>query len=94
MKDLEDEGWPVWQIELDEKGDNTSLGKLMWHLRNASAHRRLNFSGDDRYLSDVEIIFEDAPAKNAPINWRARISGSDLRLFCELFTSRLEDLVR
>jgi len=91
--DLEKNGWPRWDILLDEKGDTKTLGKLIKHLRNAASHRRIRFSSDCREMSKVEIEFEDAPKKHAPINWHAKINAEDLRLFCDLFTKRLEDLV-
>jgi hypothetical protein len=93
LSDLEANGWPRWNILLDEKGDTRTLGTLIYHLRNAASHRRLSFSSDHREMRKVEIEFEDAPKKHAPINWCAKINAGDLKLFCDLFTKRLEDLV-
>jgi hypothetical protein len=93
LSNLEQQGWPHWDIILDEKGDTNTLGKLIWHLRNAASHRRLTFSSDDPEMSKVEIQFEDAPQQNAPPNWRAKINSGDLKVFCDRFTARLEDLV-
>jgi hypothetical protein len=90
--DLEKEGWPKWDISLDKKGDTGTLGKLTWHLRNAASHRRLRFSSDDREMSKVDIVFEDAP-NDKPVNWRAKINAGDLKVFCDRFTKQLEDLV-
>ncbi len=90
---LEQQGWPHWDILLDEKGDTTTLGKLTWHLRNAASHRRLRFSSDDPDMSKVEIQFEDAPLPHAPPNWRAKINAAELKEFCDRFTTKLEDLV-
>lgn len=90
LKDLESEGWTGWKILLDEKNDTKTLGKLIWHLRNAVSHRRIRFSSDDRDMHQVEIEFEDAPRQEAPINWRATINAADLKVFCDHFTSRLE----
>jgi hypothetical protein len=93
LSELEEEGWPRWNILLDEKGDTNTLGKLIWHLRNAASHRRLRFSSDRREMDKVEIEFEDAPRANAPPNWRAKINAADLKEFCDRFTRRLEELV-
>jgi hypothetical protein len=93
ISELESEGWPRWNILLDEKGDTTTLGKLTWHLRNAASHRRLKFSSDDPNMHMVEIEFEDAPNTKSPVNWRATINAADLKVFCDRFTKRLEDLV-
>lgn len=93
LSDLEQQGWPHWRILLDEKRDTSTLGKLTWHLRNAASHRRLRFSSDDPQLSKVQIEFEDAPRPHAPANWRATISGAELKEFCDRFTTKLEDLV-
>jgi len=93
LSELEEEGWPRWNILLDEKGDTETLGKLVRHLRNAASHRRLKFLSDDRALHKVEIEFEDALNKNSSPNWRARINAADLKLFCDQFTEKLEDLV-
>ena len=93
LSKLEEEGWPRWSILLDEKGDTTTLSKLIWHLRNAASHRRLKFSSDHREMDKVEIEFEDAPTAKSPINWRAKINAADLKEFCYHFTERLEELV-
>ena len=93
LDELEQEGWPRWNITLDERGDTETLRTLIWHLRNAASHRRLTFSSDDREMDQVEIIFEDAPGGDARPNWRARINAAALRKFCDLFTKRIDNLV-
>lgn len=90
---LNDKGWPKWDILLDEKGDTTTLGKLIRHLRNAAAHRRIRFSSDDPELHKVKLQFEDAASDTAPVYWRAQINAAELRVFCERFTKELEELV-
>lgn len=37
------EGWPKWDVLLDENGDTETLGKLIWHVRNAASHVVLDF---------------------------------------------------
>ncbi len=93
LGELESEGWPRWDILLDEKGDTKTLGKLIRHLRNAASHRRLKFSSDDPDMHMAEIEFEDAPNTKSPPNWHAKINAADLKVFCDRFTKRLEDLV-
>jgi hypothetical protein len=94
LSELEENGWPKWNILLDEKGDTLTLGKLIRHLRNAASHRRLRFLSEDRELQKVDIEFEDAINKSLSPNWRARINAADLKLFCDRFTEKLEELVR
>ena len=94
LSELEEEGWPRWNILLDERGDTTTLRKLIWHLRNAASHRRLEFSSDHREMDKVEIEFKDAPTAKAPINWHAKINAADLKEFCDRFTKRLEEHAR
>ena len=75
------------------QGDTKTLGDLIRHLRNAASHRRIHFSSDDRALENVEITFEDAPGKDAKPDWQARINAKDLKVFCDRFTERLEEIV-
>jgi hypothetical protein len=91
LGELEQQGWPRWKITLDEKGDTKTLGKLVEHLRNAAAHRRLAFSADHPEMAMVDITFEDAPSKSKPVNWRVVVNSADLKEFCDRFTNRLED---
>jgi hypothetical protein len=93
LSELERNGWPRWSILMDEKGDTKTLGRLIYHLRNAASHRRLKFSSDEREMHKVEIEFEDAPNKNALPNWRAKINASELKEFCDRFTRELEERV-
>lgn len=94
LSELEAEGWPQWDILLDENHDTKTLGKLFRHLRNAVSHRRLKFFSDHQEMREVEIEFEDAPnGPNASPNWRVRINAADLRAFCDRFIKRLEGLV-
>lgn len=92
LADLEQQGWPHWNILQDRNGETTTLGKLTYHLRNAAAHRRVGFSSDEPDMKDVEIIFADALPKK-PVDWRASIRASDLKDFCDLFAQQLEHLV-
>jgi hypothetical protein len=89
---LQQKGWPPWNIQLDEKGDTTTLGRLTWHLRNAASHRRVRFSSDEPDLANVVIVFEDMPNRpGANVNWRAAIRADQLKSFCDQFTSELRE---
>jgi len=90
LSNLEQEGWPRWNILLDAKGDTNTLGKLTRHLRNAASHRRITFSSDDPEMAKVEIQFEDAPRDEETASWRATINSADLKAFCDRFTKDLE----
>ena len=93
LSELEAKGWPHWEILLDEKGDTKTLHRLVRHLRNAASHRHIRFLSDAAELDEVEIEFEDALHSNAPANWRTRVNAADLKIFCDLFTQQLEELV-
>jgi hypothetical protein len=94
LEDLRDNGWPVWHVTLDSGKQRTeTLGVLVWHLRNAISHGALMFTSDDQYLENVAIRVEDKPTRRAPSNWRAEISGTNLRDFCLRFAKLIDDLV-
>jgi hypothetical protein len=45
IADLYAKGWPQWQIILNAGGRRTeTLGRLIWHLRNAISHGALMFT--------------------------------------------------
>ena len=94
-----DRGWPRWNIPVDNpisgKSKTETLGDLMWHLRNATAHGRFWFGGesDSRQLSEVELVVEDAPSGNQVPNWRAYIGGSELYQFCVMLADYIDDSI-
>ena len=74
------QGGEHWQME---KGQRGTLGKFGKHLRNAVAHRRVEFSSDSGDFGEVNITFRDKKQdKDAPINWVATIDAEHLRTFC------------
>ena len=82
------QGWPKWEWLL---GSCSSLGDLVYHLRNAVAHGHIDFTSDSRNIEDVAIEVEDYK-QNAPAPyWRARIEAIDLRTFCLRFLDLLEN---
>ena len=91
LEELEKNGWPKWTIVQDRNGETATLGKLIYHLRNAAAHRRIGFSSDDADMEEVVIHFEDARPKK-PVDWRAEIQAADLQDFCVRFSRSLEEL--
>lgn len=99
LTELGQRGWPTWNITMDtplgNKPKTENLGNLITHLRNAAAHGRFTFGGDSnsRYLSDVELIVEDAPALGQPSNWMAEIGGPDLYQFCLRLADYIEESI-
>ena len=66
------EGWPKWEITLDEDGPKTdTLERIVYHLCNAVSHGRLTFSSNSPKPEEVEIIVEDAFRENSAVHWRA-----------------------
>lgn len=85
------EKWPKWEFHLG-KGITNTLGDLLYHLRNAIAHRRIRFSSDSPVLRDVELHVADyKPNATAPY-WRASINCEDLEKFCELLAYEISEL--
>ena len=88
------QGWPEWNITCDcpTKGQKKTktLKQLVRHIRNAASHGRIEFDSESRNLEEVTFLMEDAPSKEAPVNWRAEIRGDHLYTFCIRFTRALE----
>jgi len=95
IQKLSEKEWPQWRISLDlpepGKAKTETLGDLARHLRNAVAHRRVNFSSDSPMGQEVEVTFEDAP-NNKPVNWQASINADDLLDFCRKFANLVINL--
>ena len=98
LEKLKENGWPEWNITKG-KAKTQTLGCLIYHIRNATAHGRFKFSGepDSPNLSEVILTVEDGPtpAKGTPwkANWRASIGGEALYRFCLLFSTHIEETV-
>jgi hypothetical protein len=94
MVEMDREGWPKWQITLDQGTRKTdTLGEIVRHLRNAAAHGRLSFTSDSPDPRDVEIIAEDSPPQSSDPNWRAKITADQLRCFCFRLLDFIEETV-
>jgi len=94
LDDLVSKGWPKWQITLDSGKQRTeTLGLLVWHLRNSISHGALMFTSDEQHLENVAVRVEDRPSKGTDPNWRAEISGINLREFCMRFAKLIDDIV-
>jgi hypothetical protein len=95
LLELEKKGWPKWKIiMLDEKKEEPrTLKDLIYHLRNASAHRRLYFSSDAPDMGNVDLAFEDAMDKKSKPYIRIEINASNLKKFCYLFIELIEEYV-
>jgi len=83
--------WPRWTIHLGAASTST-LGDLLYHIRNAVAHRRLRFSSDSPVLRDVNLTIEDFKPKATQAYWRASINCEDLETFCELLAYEISEL--
>jgi hypothetical protein len=81
---LEKSGWPTWHETKPSKG----LGELIHKLRNAIAHRNVQFSSDDREASNVVLTFE---SENG--DWAATISANELKRFCLKFIELIENTI-
>jgi hypothetical protein len=79
-------GGEHWQMNL---GEREELGEFGRRLRNAVAHRRVNFSSDSGDFDKVDITFEDKPNPDAPIDWCTTINAAHLRTFCLDLIKRL-----
>lgn len=84
LADLYKAGWPVWHETPPSKG----LGELICGLRNAIAHRNVQFSSEDRAASNVTITFASEHG-----DWHATISAHDLKDFCFSFIKFIESEV-
>ena len=69
LERLSSAGWPSWKFEL---GRSSTLGEIVYHLRNAVAHGRVWFSSDSRERAEVFLRFEDA-RRDSTVYWRAAI---------------------
>ena len=87
---LVSQGWPKWNIT---KGKANTLGQLSRRVRNASAHGRITFSSDSRYLHEVLITVQDSADKGKTINWSAEIRGDDLYDFCLKFATHVRETI-
>lgn len=83
------DGWPRWNILLPKDNGRTTLRDLAYHLRNAAAHGRVEFSSDSQEYQEVSLVVEDWKPGDQQAYWRAEISADQLRCFC----SRLAALI-
>ena len=97
LDELVRQGWPKWDITLDDSNGKTKkLKHLVRHLRNAAAHGHFEFTGEpeSRNLSEVALIVEDKPPRAQEMNWRAEIGGPELYEFCVLLADRIEESIK
>jgi hypothetical protein len=79
LEHLNPPGVNLWTFIL---GSSEDLGRHIWHLRNAVAHRHVEFSSDSRDPHNVSITFADHKFKVPTPYWVAQIDASNLRVFC------------
>jgi hypothetical protein len=98
LADLAKDGWPSWLITQDcpkKPEDRTeTLGKLIYHVRNAVAHGRISFTSDSPRPEEVMLLVEDKHRSEdrAPY-FRAEISAIDLKVFCLRFLELIEETI-
>jgi hypothetical protein len=94
LDSLAGEGWPVWQIRLQDPSRPTlTLGDLIWHLRNAVAHGLITFTSDSPKMDEVMFIVKDRKKRSSQPYWCAEIWAPELRTFCEHYLLYIEDAV-
>jgi HEPN pEK499 p136 len=86
--------YPEWIPKIDtyKKRPCNNLGTLLWHVRNAIAHRRLHFSSESRKPSEVVIRFSDEfTDRNTrqTQQWEMEIRGDLLREFGKILSRML-----
>jgi hypothetical protein len=87
LKDLKEKGWPEIVPFL---GSSSDLDDLIYHLRNAIAHRRIEFDSDSRVMSEVNITFKDRKP-NAPSDyWGLSMNASELYEFVLRFSELID----
>lgn len=80
LSELVGEGWPRVQIDEDDgKRPTKTLGDLVRHLRNATAHGLISFSSDSRDLTEVRIVIEDYYPRATLPYWSANLTAAELR---------------
>jgi hypothetical protein len=87
LKDLRKHGWPEIVPFL---GESNNLGDLLFHLRNAIAHRRVEFDSDSRVMSEVNITFRDRKTKAIEDNWGVTINAEALHQFVLCFSQLID----
>ena len=92
---LVEDGWPSWDIVpiRDKKWDDT-LGRLVYHLRNAVAHGNIRFSSDSHNIEEVLIQVVDCDPNDGAPTWEARIEAKGLLDFCFRFCQMILNAVQ
>jgi hypothetical protein len=86
--DLVESGWPEWQVT---QGSVSTLGDVVYHVRNAAAHGHVRFSSDSPRLEEVSITIEDFKPDASSPYWKAELQAAQLREFCLKLLDLLED---
>jgi hypothetical protein len=87
FKDLEERGWPKFVPFL---GESSQLDDLLYHLRNAIAHRRVEFDSDSRVMSEVNISFWDRKPNALTDYWGMKINAEALYQFVLCFSKLID----
>ena len=87
LKDLREKGWPKTVPFL---GTSHDLDDLIYHLRNALAHRRIEFDSDSRVMEEVNITFKDRKPNAMQDYWGLKINAADLYQFVLRFSELID----
>lgn len=103
LEALTKRGWPAWQIERDptkaprKHKCSPTLDDLVYHVRNAAAHRHLKYSSDDSDLLKVELSLADGiprkihGSKTFELYWWASINAADLRSWLQCLAEAIDE---
>lgn len=90
LEKLVQQGWP----KIEMSGEKcTTLGRFVYHLRNAAAHGRMRYSSDSHDYSQVVVKIEDYKPNQSTPYWSASMDAAQLRDFCLRFVALLEETI-
>ena len=72
---------PLPSLTILQFGNCGTLGQFFKRVRNAIAHRRLEFSSESHDLDKVAIHLSDAKPKQ-PVDWEITLNAQDLLQLC------------
>ena len=80
---------PLPSLEVTQFQNCGNVQRFFGRLRNAIAHRLLEFSSDSHDLHAVRITMRDRPKKDEPIDWEISMSVEDLGRLCRYVADRV-----
>jgi hypothetical protein len=82
---------PLPSLEISKFQNCGNLSKFFKRLRNAIAHRRLDFSNNSRDSEAEVITLRDRPHRNKPIDWEIKMSAGDMERLSRYIAQRVID---